>query len=140
MIDNLRLDQWKVIKPLIDPYFIVKEDTYCSILPTATQYSRNAIFSGLMPNKMKEKFPQFWLDDIDEGGKNLYEKDFFLAQLNRFSCSKNISFNKVFNVEHGKKMIDRLNEFSNKSLNVIVYNFVDILRQQRAIFSSILIA
>ncbi len=127
LIDNLRFDQWKMIQPLIEPYFSIKENAYCSILPTATQYSRNAIFSGLMPNEMKKKFPEFWLDDIDEGGKNLYEKDFLLAQLDRFSCSKNISFNKVFNVEHGKKMIDRLNEFSNKSLNVIVYNFVDIL-------------
>ena len=127
LIDNLRLDQWKVIQPLLDPYFSIKEHAYCSILPTATQYSRNAIFSGLMPSQMKEKFPQFWLDDIDEGGKNLHEKDFLLEQLNRFSSSNNISFNKVFNMEHGKKMIDRLSEFLNKPLNVIIYNFVDIL-------------
>ena len=127
LIDNLRFDQWKVIQPLLEPYFSIKEDVYCSILPTSTQYSRNAIFSGLMPSDIKEKFPDLWLDDHEEGGKNLSEKDFLLKQLNTLNASTNISFNKVFNLEHGKKMLDRLNEFSNKSLNVIVYNFVDIL-------------
>ena len=131
LIDNLRLDQWKVIYPLLETYFSIKEETYFSILPTATQYSRNAIFSGLMPRQIKQQFPDLWLDDVDEGGKNLYEKDLLLNQLKRFSCSENISFNKVFNLEHGKKMIEKTNEFSNKSLNVIIYNFVDILSHSK---------
>ena len=127
LIDNLRFDQWKVIQPLLETYFSIQEHTYCSILPTATQYSRNAIFSGMMPNEIKTQFPEFWLDDIDEGGKNLHEKDFLIKQLKRFSCAEDISFNKVFNLEHGKKMVEKINEFLNKSLNVIIYNFVDIL-------------
>ena len=127
LIDNLRFDQWKIIQPLLEPYFSIQEDTYCSILPTATQYSRNAIFSGLMPSEIKQRFPELWFDDIDEGGKNLHEQSFLIEQLKNLSCSENISFNKVFNVDHGKKMVDRLNEFLNKSLNVIIYNFVDIL-------------
>ena len=127
VIDNLRFDQWRVIQPLLDPYFSIKEDTYCSILPTATQYCRNAIFSGMMPSEMKNKLPEFWLDDVDEGGKNLYEKDFLIQQLKQYNCSQNISFNKVFNLDHGKKMLERINEFLSKSLNVIIYNFVDIL-------------
>tara|TARA_B100001250_G_scaffold388662_1_gene387097 strand:- start:621 stop:1568 length:948 start_codon:yes stop_codon:yes gene_type:complete len=127
LIDNLRLDQWKVIQPLLDSYFTIKEDAYCSILPTATQYARNAIFSGMTPVEMKRKFPEFWRDDVDEGGKNLHEKDFLSHQLHHFNCPKVFSFNKVFNLDHGKKMLDRMHEFLNNSLNVIIYNFVDIL-------------
>ena len=127
LIDNLRLDQWEIIKPLLSSYFLIHENTYCSILPTSTQYARNAIFSGLMPGEIKKDFPSMWLDDNDEGGKNLHEKDLLLEQLKKLSCSQNISFNKVFNLEHGQKMVNRLNEFLTKSLNVIIYNFVDIL-------------
>ncbi len=127
LIDNLRLDQWRLIEPLLSSYFSINEDTYCSILPTATQYARNAIFSGLMPAEIKQKYPNMWLDDNDEGGKNLYEKDLLMEQLKQLSASQNISFNKVFNLEHGQKMVNRLNEFLTKSLNVIIYNFVDIL-------------
>lgn len=127
LIDNLRFDQWKVIQPLLDSYFTIKEEAYCSILPTATQYARNAIFSGMTPLEMKKKLPDFWLDDVDEGGKNLYEQDFLKYQLKQFDCPQDFSFNKVFNLDHGKKMLDRMNEFVNKSLNVIIYNFVDIL-------------
>tara|TARA_Y100001968_G_C19446010_1_gene765381 strand:- start:392 stop:1939 length:1548 start_codon:yes stop_codon:yes gene_type:complete len=127
LIDNLRFDQWKIIQPLLETYFSIQEDMYCSILPTATQYSRNAIFAGLMPGEIKIRFPDLWLDDIDEGGKNVNEKHFLIEQLRELSCSEDISFNKVFNVDHGKKMLDKLNEFLNKSLNVIIYNFVDIL-------------
>ena len=127
LIDNLRFDQWKVIQPLLDSYFSIKEDAYCSILPTATQYARNAIFSGMTPMEMKNKLPDFWLDDVEEGGKNLYEQDFLKYQLKQFNCPQDFSFNKVFNLDHGKKMLDRMNEFTNKSLNVIIYNFVDIL-------------
>ena len=131
LIDNLRLDQWKVIQPLLEPYFFIKEKMYCSILPTSTQYARNSIFSGLLPQEIKSRFPNLWLDDYEEGGKNLYEKDLLLQQLKSRSCSTNISFNKVFNLEHGKKMVQRLNEFLNKSLNVIIYNFVDILSHSK---------
>ena len=127
LIDNLRFDQWKVIQPLLETYFLIQENSYCSILPTATQYARNSIFSGLMPNQMKQQFPQFWLDDVDDGGKNLHEKDFLLEQLTRLNCSTNVSFNKVFNLDHGKKVSGKLNEFLNKTLNIIIYNFVDIL-------------
>ena len=127
LIDNLRLDQWKIISPLLEPYFAIQEHAYCSILPTATQYARNSIFAGLMPSEIKNKFPQLWLDDTDEGGKNLYEKDLLINQLKALSCSADISFNKIFNIDHGQKMVDKLNEFLHKSLNVIIYNFVDIL-------------
>ena len=54
---------------------------YYSILPTSTQYARNSLFAGIMPMHIKEKFPQFWKDDHEEGGKNLFEsKDFLLKK------------------------------------------------------------
>ena len=127
LIDNLRYDQWKIIQPLLDPYFTINEKSSFSILPTATQYCRNAIFSGMMPEKIKQKFPTLWLDDIEEGGKNMHEKEFVISLLDHLSFKSDISFNKVFNHEHGTKVLDRLNEFLNKSLNIIIYNFVDIL-------------
>lgn len=127
LIDNLRLDQWRIIKPLLDVYFSIEESSYLSILPTATQYARNAIFSGMRPSEIKKKLPQFWLDDNEEGGKNMYEKELIIDNLRSNNLSDNISFNKVFNYEHGKKIVDRFNEFLKKPLNVIIYNFVDIL-------------
>ena len=77
--------------------------------------------------EIKKKYPEIWLYDIDEGGKNLNENKLLLGLLNQFSISSDFTFNKVFNIEHGKKMVSRLNEFLNKPLNVIIYNFVDIL-------------
>ncbi len=77
LIDNLRYDQWKVIQPIISEYFrVTEEDSYYAILPTATQYARNAIFAGLMPSEIEKRFPDKWFNDEDEGGKNLYENDF----------------------------------------------------------------
>ena len=84
VIDNLRYDQWKAFEPFLNSSF--KKDTeelYYSILPTATQYARNSIFSGLMPSEMEKSHPNFWLNDTDEGGKNMFEKDFLEAQLKR---------------------------------------------------------
>ena len=84
VIDNLRLDQWKVIKPALAPYFNVKEDeTYFGILPTATHYARNALFAGQMPLEISKKTPQFWVGEADEEGKNIHEHDLLLEQLKR---------------------------------------------------------
>ena len=78
LLDNLRFDQWKAIQPIFAESFrILEEDTFYSILPTATQYARNAIFSGMLPIDIEKQFPQMWKNDEDEGGKNLHEEDFF---------------------------------------------------------------
>ncbi len=132
VIDNLRLDQWKVIQPIIQDYYqLESEEAFFSILPTATQYSRNAIFSGLLPSEMEKMFPNFWLNDEEEGGKNLHEEAFLQAQLKRLGKDIKMSYNKITNFNAGKKLSDNLSNLLQNKLNVIVYNFVDMLSHAR---------
>ncbi len=132
LIDNLRYDQWKTIEPILSDYFkVVEDDIYSSILPTATQYARNAIFAGMMPSEIEKRFPDKWVNDEDEGGKNQYEEDFLADQLQRLRKTYKFSYNKITNIEAGKALVDQIpNLFQNK-LNVIVYNFVDMLSHAR---------
>lgn len=132
MIDNLRYDQWKAIQPLIEKYFhIVTDDIYCSILPTSTQYARNSIFAGLMPSDIRKRFPQYWIDEEDEGTKNQFEEQLLGEQLRRFGKNIKYSYNKVLNVASGKKLLEQMSNLMNYKLNVIVYNFVDMLSHAR---------
>jgi DNA-binding response OmpR family regulator len=132
LIDNLRLDQWKMIQPIISDYFkIDTEEVYCGILPTATQYARNAIFSGLMPSEMEKRFPNIWLNDEDDGGKNMHEEEFLREQLKRLGKDVKMSYNKITNLNAGKKLVDGFSNLMQNKLNVIVYNFVDMLSHAR---------
>lgn len=129
VIDNLRQDQWRIIQPILEEYFITEsEETFFSILPTATQYARNALFSGLMPLEIKNRFRDKWIDDLDDEGKNLYEKDFLEDQLKRLGLGGiRYSYNKITNHNQGKKLADNMRNLSDNALNVVVYNFVDML-------------
>ena len=132
LIDNLRFDQWKIIQPFIQDYYKVEaEESYFSILPTATQYARNAIFSGLLPSEIEKRFPDFWLNDEDEGGKNLHEEALLQAQLKRLGKELKMSYTKITNFNAGKKLADSINNLMQNKLNVIVYNFVDMLSHAR---------
>lgn len=132
VIDNLRYDQWRILRPILMEYFRVdEEDLYFSILPTATQYSRNSIFSGLLPSEMEKLHPQWWKNDQDEGGKNMHEADFLEAQLKRLGKSVPHSYNKVTNLNFGRKLADSMSNLMSNELNVIVYNFVDMLSHAR---------
>ncbi len=132
LIDNLRYDQWKILQPIIQDYYKVEsEDLFCSILPTATQYARNAIFSGLMPSEIEKRFPDMWSNDEDEGGKNLHEEAFMQAQLKRLNKEVKMSYTKITNYQAGKKLADNINNLLQNKLNVIVYNFVDMLSHAR---------
>lgn len=132
LLDNLRYDQWKVLQPIISKYFKVEsEEMYYSILPTATQYSRNAFFAGLLPSEIEKMFPKLWLNDEDEGGKNLHEEEFLAAQLKRLGKDIKFSYNKVTNLSQGKKLAENMDNLMNNDLNVIVYNFVDMLSHAR---------
>jgi CheY-like chemotaxis protein len=132
LIDNLRFDQWKVIQPAIQQYFKVdREETYYSILPTATQYARNAIFSGLLPGEIAKRFPELWVDDEQEGGKNLHEEELLKQQLKRLGKEVKMSYTKITNFNAGKKLSDNINNLLQNKLNVIVYNFVDMLSHAR---------
>ena len=133
LIDNLRFDQWKTIQPLFAESFrILEEDTFYSILPTATQYARNAIFSGLLPMDIEKQFPQHWKNDEEEGGKNLYEEEFFRAQLKRLKKDNlRFSYTKVLNNHAGQDLVNNIHNLLVNDLNVIVYNFVDMLSHAR---------
>ncbi|MEE2700532.1 MAG: bifunctional response regulator/alkaline phosphatase family protein [Bacteroidota bacterium] len=133
LIDNLRYDQWKIIEPMLMNNFRIKEEEmYYSILPTATQYSRNAIFSGLLPAEMEKRFPGKWKNDEDEGGKNMYEKDFLADQLKRIGKGDcKMSYSKITNIDFGKKVVNQVANMKHNDLNVIVYNFVDMLSHAR---------
>ena len=132
LIDNLRFDQWKAIQPLIEEYFrIEKETMYYSILPTTTQYARNSIFSGLMPLEIERRYPKFWVNENEEGSKNKYESELFSEQLKRFGKNIKHSYTKILNLDAGKKLYENISNLMKNELNVIVYNFVDLLSHAR---------
>jgi hypothetical protein len=133
VIDNLRFDQWKMIQPLLAKYFDVEqEELISSILPTATHYARNALFAGLMPSEIQKKHPNLWLNEDQEGGKNLHEKDFLEANLTRLGKSAlKWSYTKITTNEAGKKLVDNFANIKENDLNVVVYNFVDMLSHAR---------
>jgi|TARA_B110000037_G_scaffold222921_1_gene300505 CheY-like chemotaxis protein len=128
VIDNLRYDQWRMMEPLISDYYKkVQEIPFYSILPTATQYSRNAIFSGLMPAEMEKMYPKYWKNDTDEGGKNLFEKDFLKEQIKRLGLDIKHEYYKITNLRSGKQLAHSYKSTKDNDLTVIVYNFVDML-------------
>ena len=128
VIDNLRYDQWKAIEGVIgNHYKLEKEVPYFALLPTATQYARNAIFSGLLPVEMEKQFPQYWKNDVEEGGKNLYEAEFLTAHLKRLGLNIKQDYFKITNLASGKKLADNFKGLKNNDLVTIVYNFVDML-------------
>jgi len=130
VIDNLRYDQWKVIQPEIEKYFRVEDErNYWSILPTATQFARNALFAGLMPSEIKKRYPDKWVEDNEsDEGKNNFEDFFFKDQLKRLGLGDlSVGYEKVTNHNYGKKLSDNLSNLMQNDVNVIVYNFVDML-------------
>ncbi|WP_299121569.1 bifunctional response regulator/alkaline phosphatase family protein [uncultured Tenacibaculum sp.] len=128
VIDNLRYDQYRVLEPFINNYFKKEEEhSYYSILPTATQYARNAIFSGLMPSEMEKRHPEYWKNDTDEGGKNLFEANFLDAQIKRLSLNIKHEYYKIVSLKSGKDLADNYNSTKQNDLTVVVYNFVDML-------------
>lgn len=133
LMDNLRYDQWKVIEPiLMDFYRVKQEDFFVSILPSATQYSRNAIFSGMLPAEIEKAFPQYWKNDVEEGGKNLHEEELFRAMIKRLMRREVKSeYFKVTNVNHGKQLQDNILNYLQNDITVIVYNFIDMLSHAR---------
>ena len=133
LIDNLRFDQWKAIQPIFANSFrINEEETFYAILPTATQYARNAIFAGLLPIDIEKQFPVLWKNDDEEGGKNLHEEDFLKANLKRLGKGDiKYSYTKITNNLDGQKLVDNMHNLMQNDLNVIVYNFVDMLSHAR---------
>ena len=132
VVDNLRYDQWKVLEPIINNHYKKeKEVPYYSILPTATQYARNAIFSGLMPSDMEKLFPNYWKNDTEEGGKNNFEAEFLKEQLQRLGKDLKHEYHKITSLKAGKKLLDNFKSQKANDLTVVVYNFVDMLSHSK---------
>ena len=128
VIDNLRYDQWLAFEDTIGAYYKkTKEASYFSILPTATQYARNALFSGLTPLDMEKKYPQWWKNDTDEGGKNLFEAEFLGEQLKRLGQTLRWEYHKITSLKQGKQLSQTFKSQKDNDLTVLVYNFVDML-------------
>ena len=133
LFDNLRFDQWRILQPVINEYYrISTEEIFYSILPTATQYSRNAIFAGMTPHEIQKNFPQYWLNDNEKGGKNQYEEQLFAAQIDRhFRSPLKWSYHKIRNNSDAKQLQDNILNVTKNDLTVIVYNFIDVLSHAR---------
>ncbi len=131
LIDNFRLDQWREVKDMLSEYFSFQEDLYYSILPTATQYARNAIFSGLMPIQIEKMFPELWIDEDSEEGKNLNEAPLIQTQIERYRHKYSFSYHKINESSYGERLLANFSQFDNHQLNVIVINFIDMLSHAR---------
>ena len=132
VIDNLRYDQWKTIEPeLLDYFTVEKEETYYSILPTTTAYARNAIFSGMLPAEMAKTHPDLWVGEDEEEGKNNFESEFLERQIRRNNLTMKFSYHKIKKLEEGRDLADSVSNLFTNDLNVIVYNFVDMLSHAR---------
>ena len=131
LIDNFRLDQWYTVRPILAEYFTFEERLYTSILPTATQYARNAIFSGLMPVQIEKMFPQLWVDEDSEEGKNLNESPLIGTQIERYRKNWKFSYHKINDSAGGEKLLREFRQLENNDLNVIVFNFIDMLSHAR---------
>ena len=131
LIDNFRLDQWRTIKPLLAEYFDFDESLYTTILPTATQYARNAIFSGLMPVQIQKMFPDLWVDEDEEEGKNINESPLIATQLERYRRKDRFSYHKINDNAAGEKLLRDFQRLESDNLSVIIFNFIDMLSHAR---------
>ncbi len=132
VIDNLRYDQWKAIEPeLLDNFVVEKEETYYSILPTTTAYARNAIFSGMLPSEMAKNYPELWVGEDNDEGKNNFEDEFLSRHIKRSNLTFKFSYHKIKRLDEGRELADSVNNLFGNDLNVIVYNFVDMLSHAR---------
>ncbi|MEN0003978.1 MAG: response regulator, partial [Bacteroidota bacterium] len=133
LLDNLRYDQWKMIEPVLSDLFRVEqEDYFYSILPTSTQYSRNAIFAGMMPGEIERRYRKWWRNDNEEGSKNQFEFELLQEQIRRlFRKEIKVDYVKVTNAYHAKQLNDNIFDYLNNDFTVIVYNFIDMLSHAR---------
>jgi DNA-binding response OmpR family regulator len=132
IIDNLRFDQWKIIEQEIVELFRTEEETvFSSILPTATIFARNTMFAGMMPSEIQERYPRLWVDENEEGGKNAHEEELCRLQMQRLGIKSSFNYEKISNQRAGKKLLENYHDLLNFDLNILVYNFVDMLSHAR---------
>ncbi len=132
LVDNFRLDQWMSIKKNLLDYFSIKEDYYYSMLPTATQYARNSIFAGKLPADIEQQHPHLWRDESSDEGKNLSEEELFRYQLQDYSRDESFSYHKINSNAEGERLLSDFNLLEKNDLNIVVYNFIDILSHAKS--------
>lgn len=131
LVDNFRLDQWRVVQPLLSEFFNFSEELYTAILPTSTQYARNAIFAGLMPYDIATMYPQYWVEEDEDEGLNIHEAELIQTQLDRFRRKDKFLYTKLNDSSAGEKFIRTLSANKDIPLNVVVLNFIDMLSHAR---------
>ncbi len=135
VVDNLRLDQWMMIEPLIYSEFSIQKDYYLSILPTATPFSRNSIFAGMLPLEIEERYPDLWKQgEDDESSRNRYELQLMTDQLKRhqINVEPEPKYVKLLNVDEAKETVKHISSYLALPLTAMVFNFVDILAHRRS--------
>ena len=132
IIDCFRMDQWKKISSSLKNNFHIKEGSHFSIIPTATPFARNSIFSGLMPSELKSTYPELWSKMFKEGKMNSYEDELFLKKMRKEGINKSYKYVKISNFNEGKKFYNKINDYKNVDVLSIVVNFVDILGHSRS--------
>lgn len=131
VFDNFRYDQWKAIETELTDYDIT-EQLCCSILPTATQYARNALFAGMMPSEIKQRYPDWWTEEDAEESKNLNEPHLIQAFLDRVRRRDTFSYHKINATDEAEQLLAEADELLQRnSLNVVVVNFIDMLSHAR---------
>lgn len=131
VIDNFRFDQWLAIKPHMAKSFAISEDAYFSILPTTTQYARNALLSGLLPAQIAKSYPEWWADEADEGSKNAHEEQLLRHLLERHGMDLSFSYHKISSVAESNQLVAKFRQLMSNQLNVCIYNFIDMLSHTR---------
>lgn len=131
LIDNFRLDQWRMLQPHLSEWFSINEELYTTILPTSTQYARNSIFAGLMPLQIATMYPDLWVDEDEDEGLNIHESELIKTQLDRFRRKESFSYNKLNDSSAGEKFLNKLNSLKDTPLNIVVLNFIDMLSHAR---------
>lgn len=132
IFDNMRYDQWRTLWPELSGLFNIEEDLYYSILPTVTQYARNAICSGLMPSQIKQMYPDLWVDEDEDEGKNLNEKQLLETLMYRFRRKEKFSYHKINDSIGADRLLQQFSNLTNNELNVLIINFIDILSHSRS--------
>jgi hypothetical protein len=132
IIDCMRYDQWLTFEAVLSKYYTIETDFYYSILPTATPYSRNAIFAGLYPSDIERLYPELWKQGQDETSLNRHEEELLKRQLERAGIEINFKYEKILNADEGKKIADKMQNYTQSKFAAFVYNFVDTLVHSRS--------
>ncbi|HFE63455.1 MAG TPA: response regulator [Caldithrix sp.] len=135
VIDCLRLDQWLTLQSYFYDFFNISKDYYYSILPTATPFARNAIFSGLYPLDIERRYPELWAQgEDDDYSRNRYEDKLIYDQLRVLGLKlrSEPKYVKVLNTEDARNLEKNLSNYLSSPMLSIVLNFVDILAHSRS--------